>query len=103
MHSNPQPLRMTPKQNDSRLPPPQQQNSQSLSQSVQPSLRNIQHPPELTDALALPGGSTLNSHTAIAKLMDLRKFYETMEQLNEAVSQKEKLEEKLQKIKEKVN
>lgn len=93
---------MTPKQNDNRLPLPQQ-HSQSLSQSVQPSLRNIQPPPELTDPLALPGGSAISSHAAIAKLMDLRKFYETMEQLNEAVSQKEKLEEKLQKIKEKVN
>ena len=50
----------------------------------------------------MPGGPGPESQAALAKLMDLRKFYDTIEQLNEAVSQKEKLEEQLMRIKEKV-
>jgi signal recognition particle GTPase len=38
-----------------------------------------------------------------SKLMDMRKFYETIVQLNEAVSQKAKLEEKLIKIRVQVD
>jgi hypothetical protein len=91
--SNPQPLRLaTPKVNGE--PTDKQEKNP-------PSAKNL--PPPLAEALALPGGAGPESQAALAKLMDLRKFYETIEQLNEAVSQKERLEEKLMKIKEKVN
>lgn len=42
------------------------------------------------------------AEAAIAKLMDQGKFTDTLDQLNKAVSQKEKLEAKLNRIKEKI-
>ena len=45
---------------------------------------------------------SLGTDAALAKLMDHGKFTDTLEQLNKAVSQKEKLEAKLNRIKEKI-
>lgn len=67
--SNQQPLRLaTPKIDGERL---------EKQEKTLPSAKNL--PAPLTEALALPGGPGPESQAALAKLMDLRKFYETIE------------------------